>query len=102
MQPSSQDLHPRTGARFVFEREGQDQAEDTPVRYRVHIYLPGDGRWTGALRWTEGEATLDAGEQSGAVDEADLTRARDEALKLARVLKRDPKAHMVRWRSIDP
>lgn len=90
MQPSSRDLHPRTGARFVF-----DKLDDTP-RYSVTIYLPDARSWTGELAWSEGQAQLSAGAPSSQ-DELDWARA--ETLKLARVLRRDPKQHMVRWRA---
>ena len=87
MQPSSQDLHPRTGARFVF-----DKLDEAP-RYAVTVYLPGSDTWSAELAWVEGQAQLDASPTDPAVD---WTHA--EALKLARVLRRDPKDHMVRWR----
>lgn len=93
MKPSSQDLHPTTGARFVFDRVGEG--------YAVAIYLPGDLRWSGHLAWTDGEATLEPDpDQPGPTPstEAPLAWARTEALKLARTLRRTPKQHMVRWR----
>ena len=85
MQPSSQDLHPRTGARFVF-----DKLDDDP-RYAVVVYLPEAISWRGELGWVEGKASLSGGEDAPAW-------TREEALKLARVLRRDAKDHMVRWR----
>lgn len=90
MKPSSQDLHPTTGARFVFDQVGEG--------YAVVIYLPGDLRWSGQLAWTDGVATLepDPGQPSPTVEP--LAWAHVEALKLARTLRRTPKQHMVRWR----
>jgi hypothetical protein len=102
MQPSSQDLHPETGARFVFDRIGDD--------YDVAIYLPDGLRWSGRLSWADGNATLVPGpdqpmpsddwhRQGRRVPETDpLAWAHAEALKLARTLRRTPKQHMVRWR----
>ncbi|PRQ08424.1 hypothetical protein [Enhygromyxa salina] len=92
---SSQDLHPSTGARFVFERE-PSAAPDSP-RYLVTIYLPGTERWSGRLEWVDGRAKLDPTTEP-APDREPWPWALAEALKLARVLHRDPKPHMVRWR----
>ncbi|MFV8750017.1 hypothetical protein ACNOYE_05675 [Nannocystaceae bacterium ST9] len=86
---SSRDLHPETGARFVFERVGE------PPRYSVQIYLPGGRGWAGELDWVEGQARVQGPEAAG--DEA-LAWALDELIKLARVLHRDPKPRLVRWR----
>jgi len=91
MEPSSRDLHPRTGARFAFERQG----EDAPPTYRVTIYLPEGQTWTGALTWIDARATL---EPAPAGTDATLDWAHAEALKLARVLHRDPRPYMLRWR----
>ena len=91
MRPSSQDLHPQTGARFVFDRQ-DDGAEDP--RYAVAVYLPEQRGWSGQLSWLEGSATLVADEH----EPEPQAWVRDEALKLARVLRRTPKQHMVRWR----
>jgi hypothetical protein len=90
MKPSSQDLHPTTGARFVFDQIGEG--------YAVVIYLPGDLRWSGQLAWTDGVASLvpDPGQPSPTTEP--LAWAHAEALKLARTLRRTPKQHMVRWR----
>jgi hypothetical protein len=94
VEPSSRDLHPRTGARFVFERDPGE-----PPRYVVTIYLPGTRRWSGRLAWTEaGAAELAPAEGELAPEDETLAWAHAEALKLARVLHRDPRQHMVRWR----
>jgi hypothetical protein len=90
MQPSSQDLHPATGARFVFDRDGDD--------YAVVIYLPGDLKWSGRLSWIDGSATLEADEGQPPPTSEPLAWAHAEALKLARTLRRTPRQHMVRWR----
>ncbi len=88
-EPSSRDLHPTTGARFAFDR----LAEPEP-RYEVTIYLPEARRWQGTLAWRAGCAELEP--EPG--DDEQLRWAHAEALKLARVLHRDPKPHMLRWR----
>lgn len=105
MEPSSRDLHPQTGARFVFDRDNRTNTKTEPPRYRVTIYLPDRVRWSGQLAWVEGSAQLAPQADPEAEAEADpdpdpeqLRWARAEALKLARVLRRDPKPHMVRWR----
>jgi hypothetical protein len=94
MQPSSQDLHPETGARFVFDRMGE--------AYGVAIYLPGGLRWSGQLSWIDGVATLepepDQPSPTAGPETDPLAWAHAEALKLARTLRRTPKQHMVRWR----
>lgn len=86
---SSHDLHPDTGARFVFERIGDE------LRYQVHVYLPAQRSWSGELDWVEGRARVLGPEPAG--DES-LEWAHAELLKLARVLHRDPKPRLVRWR----
>lgn len=93
-EPSSRDLHPQTGARFVFDRS----ATEPELAYTVTIYLPEARRWTGALRWTDGRAELEPVAPVADETESELAWAHAEALKLARVLHRDPKPHMVRWR----
>jgi hypothetical protein len=90
MKPSSQDLHPTTGARFVFDRVGEG--------YAVVIYLPGGLRWSGHLAWTDAGATLEPDPDQPSPNTEPLAWAHEEALKLARTLRRTPKPHMVRWR----
>ena len=92
---SSRDLHPRTGARFVFERDPSD-GDDAAPRYAVAIYLPGTELTRARLAWVDGTAQVDPEDAStwGAAPEW----ARAEVIKLARVLHRSPRAHMVRWR----
>lgn len=86
---SSQDLHPSAGARFVFEREGE------ALRYRFIVYLPGTAQHTGTLDWDgEGKANIEI-EPAPAGEVAWIVEG---AAKLARVLKRDPKAKLIRWR----
>jgi hypothetical protein len=92
MKPSSQDLHPTTGARFVFDR--LEHAEG----YAVAIYLPDGLRWSGQLTWTDGVATLEPDPDQPSPTAEPLAWAHAEALKLARTLRRTPKQHMVRWR----
>ena len=100
MRPSSKDLHPTTGARFVFDRDALASSESDPqaLRYAVTIYLPGTEQWSGRLSWIDGRAQLDPDEGQATPDEAPWPWAIAEALKLARVLHRAPKQHMVRWR----
>lgn len=98
VQPSSKDLHPTTGARFVFDRESNAGPDQGP-RYLVTIYLPGTEQWSGRLAWVDGRAQLEPDEGQDAPDREPLTWAAAELLKLARVLHRDPKQHMVRWRA---
>jgi hypothetical protein len=90
MEPSSRDLHPATGARFVFDRVGDG--------YAVTIHLPAEQRWSGRLSWIDGNATLEADEGQPSPTSEPLAWAHAEALKLARTLRRTPKQHMVRWR----
>lgn len=94
MRPSSQDLHPSTGARFVFEREA-----DGPHghRYRVNVYLADGRTLVGELAWPDGNAQLQPDAPPEPEDQP-LAWAHAEALKLARTLRRTPKQHMVRWR----
>jgi hypothetical protein len=82
--PSSQDLHPREGARFLFE-----QIE--PARWRVRVFLPAGESWQGAVA-IDPDITLEIAPPYGEHWTA------QEARKLARVLKRQPKAKLIRWR----
>lgn len=86
---SSQDLHPKAGARFVFERQGE------AMSYRVLVYLPDSRMAQGSLSWDDsGSATLEL-EPEPTGDDQWIVQG---VLKLARVLKRDPKAWLSRWR----
>lgn len=85
---SSADLHPATGARFVFER-----AAEEPPTYRVAVYLPGGRAERCTLRWSATGAPLF---EPAPTDEAVL----GELVKLSRVLHREPKARLVRWREL--
>ena len=89
--PSSQDLHPAAGARFTFERT-------EPGTYRVTVFLPRDeqpARLEASLRWTDdGKAIL----SDHAPDPWPGEWPGEETLKLARVLKKDPKSRLTRWR----
>jgi hypothetical protein len=78
--------HPRTGARFVFERD-----EAAVLAYEVAVYLPDAVLLRTRLSWNErGEAELAPPLASA--------WATDEALKLARVLHRSPTRTLSRWR----
>lgn len=85
---SSADLHPVTGARFVFDR-----VTEAPLVYRVGVYLP-EGRASHCtLGWTE----------AGALDLQPTPTEKvvvDELVKLARVLRREAKSRVIRWRDI--
>lgn len=88
VQPSSHDLHPRHGARLVFTRE-----DGEAPRYRVEVFLPEAVRVESVLSWDDGGApALDP-----VVDDAAV---REQIFKLARVLKRTPKARLTRWREL--
>ena len=81
---SSDDLHPQSGARFVFER-----VDEEPQRYRVRVYLP-DDLLESTLAWEGERARFEPALPQG--------WASDEATKLARVLHRTPATRLVRWR----
>lgn len=86
IRSSGADLHPATGGRFVFEREPGESP-----RYRVLVFLPDDVRVACMLDWdASGTLRLDP-EPTDAWVAGEIT-------KLARVLHRDPKARLVRWR----
>ena len=78
---------PDFGGRFVFTREG----ETLPAVYRVEVFLAGVPAMTTTLRWDDASRPL--------LDPplADAW-AQDETLKLARVLTKDPKPRLTRWR----
>jgi hypothetical protein len=92
--PSSRDLHPKTGARFVFDR----RATEPEPTYDLTIYLPEGRQWSGSLRWIHTDPGGRAVLEPAAPDDHELAWAHAEALKLARVLHRDPRPQMVRWR----
>jgi hypothetical protein len=78
---------PDFGGRFVFTREG----EALPASYRVEVFVAGEPPMTTTLRWDDASRPrLDP----PLADEW----ARDETLKLARVLSKDPKTRLTRWR----
>lgn len=85
MEPSSDNLHPTRGGRFVLTRQSEE-----PPAYDVVVYLPEDETVQSVLSWDEGVPSLHPPFESKWVH--------DETLKLARVLKRTPKTHLSRWR----
>jgi hypothetical protein len=86
IRSSAADLHPATGGRFVFEREPGESP-----RYRVDVFLPEQAHIACVLDWDAGGiARLDPAPTDAWV--------LGEITKLARVLHRDPKARLVRWR----
>jgi hypothetical protein len=83
--PSSQELHPVAGARFVCEREA-----DASV-YKVSVYAAGGATHRTELRWdAEGHAEVSP-------PLADPW-AQTELIKLARVLKHSQQQRLTRWR----
>lgn len=92
MPNSSADLHPETGGRFVFERSAE-----TPPRYDVAVYLPAQRTIRFTLAWDDdGAVRLDPA--PSAAQSAQDAWAVAEITKLARILHRDPKARLTRWR----
>lgn len=91
---SSHDLHPSSGGRFVFERIEPTAA----IEYRVQVFLPDHARFDATLAWVEGVAELREHADNASVPAELRAWARDEVLKLARVLHRDPKPRLSRWR----
>jgi|GEM_PF-1122536 len=91
---SSDDLHPRSGARFVFVRD--ESAQDP--QYRVAIHLAGGRTIEGRLEWRDGRGTLDDDIDVGPGEDAMVDWARTEALKLARAVRASGQARLTRWR----
>jgi hypothetical protein len=91
---SSHDLHPSSGGRFVFERIEPSAA----IEYRVQVFLPAGARFDATLAWVEGVAALREHPDNASVPDELIAWARSEVLKLARVLHRDPKPRLSRWR----
>lgn len=91
--PSSLDLHPTQGGRFVFTRRALPGAAASGLgEYAVQVYLPAARLLTSCLQWDEaGHAALDPPLED--------PWAHQEALKLARVLRQSPKDRLIRWRS---
>ena len=84
--PSSHELHPVAGARFVCERvEGQG------LGYRVVVYVAGGHMHHAELRW-------DGTGYASATPECADAWVQAELLKLARVLKHSQQARLTRWR----
>jgi hypothetical protein len=78
---------PDFGGRFVFTRTG----DTMPAVYRVEVFLAGLPPVTTMLRWDESSRPQ---LEPPLADEW----AQDETLKLARVLHKDPKPRLTRWR----
>lgn len=85
---SSQDLHPKQGARFVFHR-----IDEAPLSYRVEVFLPETRRHETTMSWDEDGSPVLA----PAVSEAAV---REQLVKLARVLKRTKADRLSRWRDV--
>jgi len=83
MKPSSDQLHPVQGARFVFTRV--DNA------YDVEVFVAGGTTVTTQVRWdSDGAASF--------FPEVGDSAVREQLLKLARVAKRTGQARLTRWR----
>ncbi|TPV92849.1 MAG: hypothetical protein B7733_23435 [Myxococcales bacterium FL481] len=85
---SSHDLAPKHGARFVFTRQ---HGEDDPPVYTVDVHRPDRAVERLAVRCGH-PITLEPIPRD--------TRVAEAVTKLARALKRQPKARLVRWREI--
>jgi len=86
-EPSSRDLHPERGARFVFVRTSAE-----PLRYRLEVHGADGGSHAGLLEWDHaGSVKLD-------VEPPLPAAAAEEAAKLARVLRRTAQGRLHRWR----
>ena len=88
LRPSSSDLHPTSGGRFVFERQA-----DADHRYDVGVYLPGGVELHGVLSV--------AGEEEGVQVDTEDRWVLDQIEKLSRVLRRTNQRRVVRWRPRD-
>lgn len=76
-----------------------ERIETAPtVEYRVQVFLPEQASFEATLTWVEGVAELREAAANASLPEAPRAWARAEALKLARVLHRDPKPRLSRWR----
>ncbi len=83
MQSSSEHLHPKTGARYVFTREAE--------AYNVVVFQAGGTTLQTCLRWEpDGRAMLEPS--------IDDPMAHEQIIKLARVVKRTGQARLTRWR----
>lgn len=80
----------------MFERTADAPRQD----YEVAVFLPAGRRLDGRLQFTEaGESIMELGDDADASEpDATLEWVRAEILKLARVLRRNPKTRLVRWR----
>ena len=85
--PSSHDLFPAHGARFVFTR----QAAATDVEYDVEVYRSGGVVERMRLSWSP-----DLVLQPMPADMAVIAAV----TKLARPLRRAPKSRLIRWREL--
>jgi len=84
--PSSQELHPVAGARFVCER-----VPGEALVYAVAVHLAGGHTHAATLRWdAEGRAVAEPVCADG--------WAQAELLKLARVLRHSEQPRLTRWR----
>lgn len=93
VKPSSDTLHPNSGARFAMTRIETGNSETAPAAlvYTVDVFVSGGETLQGKLAQDErgSWALVGIPEQHWAFD---------ETLKLARVLKKNPVGSMLRWR----
>lgn len=83
---SSEELHPKSGARYVCEREPGE-----PPRYRAAVYMAGGATVRATLAWdAAGQAVLEPPPEDAEV--------REELVKLARVLRHSGQERLSRWR----
>lgn len=85
--PSSRDLHPETGARYVFRRLAGAPAP----AYEVTVHAAGGATHRARVTWTDG---VDAALDPPLADPA----LHDQVVKLARALRADLPERLTRWR----
>lgn len=93
VNPSSDSLHPSSGARFALTRIGTEQpdAAQGALAYEVQVYVSGGVTLQGLLSFSESGAA-----QLQGLDQAHW--AFQETLKLARVVKKSQVGSLLRWR----
>jgi len=86
LEPSSSDLHPSSGGRFVFERQA-----DATTRYDIGVYLPSGVEIRGVMSLSEeNDSVLEV--------DTDDPWVLEQLRKLSRVLRRTRQQRIVRWR----
>lgn len=93
VKPSSDSLHPSSGARFALTRIGTEQgdAAQDALAYEVRVYVSDGSTLAGVLTLPEtGKAQLEGVEEGH--------WAFTETLKLGRVVKKSQVGSLLRWR----